>query len=392
MRNIISKKIVCVLVVVVVGIGIFSFATAKIAETLSVGPLLRSVATKQWNYDGYSVKRFLSSDVQRDALVQLEGTEAIRDNGVLAFSSLEDARLYVLREGSDAVEITAFTLPQTWTCYGCSTSSGLNLYPMAYMVGESIVGQMDGKWYLYNPETSLATLWFDPIQAGMEERSDWTAFSVNDQLYVYSPEERSADNVDDVLYWISTPNVAEKLWQLPSGVDMAMGKYARITHSYAHPISEYVAVTDTFANGALVGQIDDGIYVQRGASLTRLGYARYTLDAYVGLLSYMPHAPLQFGEKSVAWIGTDNALYVAEVNFVKLQTTGVQDVPSYTPFRTASNATVYVDPENPDGIKKYMTASAYIRDYNDPTFSRVIVIPDSAVDTYDHLENANPIY
>ncbi len=134
-------------------------------------------------------------------------------------------------------------------------------------------------------------------------------------------------------------------------------------------------------NVAEVGQIGNGVYVARNNTYMKIGYTPWEPSGWGGIFSFWKTVPLSF-DKYVAWIGADDAVYVATIDVNHLVSTGIQNVPRYVPFREQHTPTVYQE----DGksytdtqLTAFKSAAAYIAAYNDPTFSKVIWINDGVI-------------
>lgn len=359
-----------------------SFVDAK----NSFAPISTIDADKSWSYTGYQIDRY-STENEDGYYFQLEGTDKIREQGVLVISDLED-RLMILRAGESEIEVTPFTLPNLRTCYGCFTSLRQSSYPMAYLVDDRIVVTMDGKWYLLDAVTMESELWFDPEVLNMT--GIYTMVTFNDQVYVH-PTTGGYDIVDD-LYWVYQPNTLEQIYEVPEGMNIHESRL-NVGHNEAPQdvTPAYFMATDDVANGALIGQVGNGVYVMNDDQLTKIGYAGSTLYGYVWTMNYTPYAPLAFGE-SVAWVGSDRSLYVAKIDYSKLISTGLRDLPAKTPYKMVSNSAVFYDAVNPDPINVYMSATAYIHANQDSTFAKVITIADDIYSVESLIETSMKVY
>lgn len=365
-------------VLVLIAAVVPASAAEKITPTSSYG------AEAAWNYSSYTVSRFAPNEGTR--FLQLEGLDSLREQGVLAVAN-EKFQLFILREGTFRMEQTPFTVPASDEQFGCATSLCIVPYPKGYLVGNRIVVTTNDKWYLYDPFTDQAELWFDPAALGMT--GGFMAVAANNQLYVYSVSQQTTT---PTTYWVSKPNHVEQLSELPPRIKY-VGYRLEVDQAEA-PIGTtagFIATDDFGTTGVQVGQVGEGVYVQQHGALTRIGYS-LNMYGHVRMMSFTPKTVLAYGATNAAWVGTDGKLYVAAIVFNRLKATGFQDVPGRTPFRTVSNSAVFYDGVNPDPITVYMNAAAYVRDFNDPTFSRVVVIPDSVFDAAAELAGAKNVY
>lgn len=355
-----------------------AFAAERITPTTTYG------AEAAWNYSTYTVNRFSPSEGK--AFRQVEGLDALREQGILAVSN-DKSQLFILREGVLRMEQTPFTLPLVRDCYGCATSLTVSEFGKGYLVGNRIVVTTNDKWYLYDPFTEQAELWFDPAALAMA--GGFSAVATNNQLYVYSV---SSPTTSPTTYRVSKPNQLEQLLGLPSGVRHAGYRlHVDQVEVPTSSIAGFIATDDFGATGMQVGQVGIGVYVQQYGNLTRIGYSS-SLYGYAWTMSFTPKTVLAYGASNAAWVGQDGDLYVATIVFDRLKPTGFHDVPARTPFRTASNPAVFYDAVNPDPVTVYMTSAAYVRAFNDPEFSKVITIPDTAFNAALGITEAKKIY
>ena len=391
-----KKSLLSLLAALLLFVGATSTFSVKASSDVIFGDLgSTSSSSKTWTYDGYTVRRYDIGYEGSNYPVQLEGTDVLREKGIFLFSNLKDYRLFYMWDGQDQVTETSFALPTERTCFGCATSLSTFVYPVAHLIDERVVVMHGNDIYLYDVEDSSAELWFDAEEVGLDAY-DWEPFTYNGQLYVASYLEQR-DNGSGV-YWVPKPNAVERHSETPGDLSYSVNGMSPSYTEYEYDTPTYLKGTSAFGNGDIVGQINHGVYLyqQQGSELvlSRIGYTAHSVGAsYAGILSFTPSVALTFGNQSIAWIGSDHALYVATITgYVK--ETGVQDIPAYTPFRTESVSTVYYDPANPGGYYVFMNADAYINYFDDPTFSKVVTIPDSAVapDEFTQLHDATYFY
>ncbi|MCG2687363.1 hypothetical protein L6260_00985, partial [Candidatus Parcubacteria bacterium] len=315
-------------------------------------------------------------------LVQMEHTESMTSKGYLPLGDKKTLELYIFNSFSQSLQATGYTLPFAMRCYGCATSLSSGAYPMAEILDNgSIVVQKDDDWFLFDPLT------FTAKQILMPNVGDSMILFVgsDNQLHVYTGVASSDNGLYtewSVFYIVSAKNT-------PLEVDYDSKVIGQnIYNSFIndphdpHATFEDSTKNDSFpfmdvygqVNEYSIGTIGAGVYVADEYSLSKIGF---TSSSYTD-------RPILINDSQVVWIGQDDNLYIADVDYGVLASTGVQDVPGGNlPFRTMSDSTVYF-------VKFYQTLNRFdcAQDYYDYTFltygqvdisfSRVVFISDDA--------------
>ena len=358
-----------------------------------------SYPTDKSSNTGYSSARFT---VPFDGAEpeQVYGTEGFREDGYLVLSNTTDYRFAYLERYGKKLITTPYTVSKMDTAWGCYTSLCTSPAPAVYSVNGNALVSQDGDWYLYDLTNKTKELWFDAATAGLPTDVSYKAIATNDQVYVYSMSYDTTTTITTpIIYWIPKQNKAERIYEIPAGFEKAGYGYSKEvlqpTGMNAIGLSESLGmlVTDYIGdNQAVVGQIGNGVYVEKSGVYTKLGSTETEPTSYSGILPFWKTVPLAVGN-NVVWIGADGTLNIAylDVNAAGLTPTGIQDVPRYVPFSEMSDSTVYqengksyVDTQ----LTAYKNAEEYITANNDPTFSKVIWINDGVISA-TQKENAN---
>lgn len=303
----------------VIAVAVLMSVTAVGAEFSHVIKSLYQ--STDWGYTGFDVVRYAPPSNITDSYRQLPSTKSLRDQGVLFFAQKSDNTLLVYRETTAQVYHTDYLVPTM----DVTTQAGIESHPVGLIVDNGIVVSYNGSWKSFNPIS-------------------WTTNST----------PKPSDLVLEAALASALPNV---------GVDF-IG-------------------TDTFKNGAVVGQIEEGVYLKYKNLFTKLGFTSGTYSDSYGYPNFQTDTfvPMAFGANSVAWIGVDRALYIATVDFSKLKPTGIIDAPVRRPFKSTSSPTIYYNDGFPEvDTIKFMTSTAYKTALQDKTFSKVITLPDNATD------------
>ncbi|NQV12438.1 hypothetical protein HQ524_03665 [Candidatus Uhrbacteria bacterium] len=350
-------------------------ATLAFINSISVAPswdLNQSLwygPTSSWDSAGYTVKRYSVDNV---ALFNALQDKPLRDLGFAAFTDAE-SNLYLFSTNQHKLVQTNYKVSQAAWCDGCATSTSTQYVGTVTMKDGKTVVRKDNDWYLLNPFTLQADLWISASKVKQATGQDyWTARVSNNQLILTTGFGSGQSH-----YAVTQPNV----FVANTTLRWSEALPSQIASPALHP---HLMVTDK--NGTLsTGQIDKGIYVTRGATLTKIGYTeRASRTKYSYVTRYEPRF---IDVNNVSWIGADGAFYVAELRPNDMKNTGIVDVPRGVPFRSQSSPEVYyVDLHNVSNF--YALPSAYNfeneQDYydvmNNGTFSDLIWLPDSAVD------------
>jgi hypothetical protein len=367
---------------------------------------------KTWEYEGYDVTKFDTGE-RYEYFEHLRNTEEFRAMGVLPFAGRIPDRdrfeLLILREDDNSVIATGYYLVTS-----ISYRSTPHPYSSQYY-DDKIVVKRDSAWYLYDPTTLEATeilskkdipdrTYDGPINQqfeGLDTRhrkygfNNYNVVVIGNKLYATSkPTVYPGPLYDRTPKYLLVNVDNTKPIQLepfygssgPANPNKESNE-KRDEHVQAPP---YFYPTDKSAAG-LVGQIGAGVYVKQSGKLTKIGYTKrapsYKSDSY----TRTNQSPITFAGDKVVWMGVDGAMYVATINSSALKHTGVQDVPTNTPFRTETNPTVYFKPpesrhyfrgttlyNEPKAFVRYENKDAYMRDHDDPNFEKVLWIPENA--------------
>ncbi|MFI3156199.1 MAG: hypothetical protein QX199_08570, partial [Methylococcaceae bacterium] len=249
------------MVAMVMMIVVTSLASAEKSDVVA----MITPSQTSWGYNNYSVERYPTIGIDSE-FIQLTQTDSMRDRGVLLLSNRSDFSLFVLRESEGQLIKTDFILPVRQLCYGegCATSLTQTAYPGAKIV--------DGRVWVRRDST-YDYFYFDPIS--------WTTIT--------APAPSSLADFSNL------PSVAIPTSSVP-----------------------YLQVTDEFSNLETnkihVGQIEEGVYLEKAGQLQKIGYTPHSLTGYWRPEAFDTFVPLVFGQRSVAWVGVDGALYVATID------------------------------------------------------------------------------
>lgn len=412
-------SLLLILVSVIQPLNVFAFENAND---------VRIDSDRQFDYQGYSIQRFPISTFSYQIV---PGTQAMRDAGILLVVALDNEvhdyhPLFILRAGESSLESTGFFVyldsigtysPVGNTTIFCRSSvcygSGADV---VFFDNNRIVVERDGNWYLYDPLSGASELWFtppspDPINtencleirdsvcyvlepySGTKQPASATSsyyVSVLNGSLLFSSGMRLYDPEHFVGHWVAAPGVDEVVYENP-GFVYANNTWVNLDSRTIPQHPDFLNATSVLPGGAVVGQINEGVYVFQNNRLTRLGYSyRSLMEGYGLVRPAWPTSAMAFGDNGVAWIGTNGALYVATLDLSKLPATLIQDIPTNVPFRFQSQPTVYIKLSNKDWFltsRRFDTAAEYQSEFSDPTFSKVVVVSDNPYDADGWLTN-----
>lgn len=328
--------------------------------------------TTDWQQNMFTVQRFAISDTPlRHAL---GGTE-LRRLGFLPLTNTAND-LYLFNVRTNRLYDTDYALPTVRWCNGCYTSGSMSEVGVITIKDEQLVVQRNQDTYLLNPVTLKAERWFEATAHDQELRW-YTPLAHNDQLYLVHPNGTNVGTPQR----IDQPNDLTPVLSVTMDLDMGNPGVP----------SPYPGLQLTDMEGDMyptyVGQVGSGVYFKHaGSGLHRLGYTGTTtrsLDSNVTL-----QEPRLLDRLHVAWIGADDALYVAAIGTFNVnRVSGMQDIPRGVPFKAVSSPEVYYydlwqtnfGGGNP-AVYNFENEADYYEAMNTTHFRQVVTLPDSVVD------------
>jgi len=349
-------------------------------------------ASATWQYPGYSVAQYQTGTLINSMIDQIPadqftdsqltyarterlshplGGSSLRNQGFLPLTdTFTNVYLYSFVEHK--IVATDYKFPTTRWCESCSTSPGVGTKSLVQIKdGQLLVTDGDFNWYLLNPYTLQATVVVtaDTLEQKTGARYAWLRVINNHIVSVSGPAS----------------NLVAAGFEIVSPTDVVR---TNLTGSFSEPSvysvsDQYVIVTDQ-ANEMFTGQIDEGVYVSQGSTLTKIGFTAREQNSNNPVTL---HEPRFISSQEVAWIGADNNLYVADITTAPMQHTGVLDTPRGVPFRSMSDPKVYyhdalpVYPFTPHAYTyEFTTEADYFDVMNTQNFQEVLYLPDTAVD------------
>ncbi|NQV12449.1 hypothetical protein HQ524_03720 [Candidatus Uhrbacteria bacterium] len=340
-----------------------------------------NASTNEWDHDGYIVKRYTFDNLHLQHAVDDGG---LRSRGIVPL--VNDSELFLYYADMQRIVRTGYFLPVERFCDRCGSRANPVKGTIKMKDGKILVKSEysnTADWLLLNPYYLTTDLWIDYDeyleQTGLENVHPRI---ISNQLVTVSASSYGTMSN----FWVPRPNVFEP------NTAFAV---ARVSSRQSVPAVEkfpYLLQTSKLP-GYTIGQIDNGVYLTDGYKLTKIGFAKKepTLLALVDntlmykLMYQSLYEPQAITDRSLGWIGEDGALYVA-ILLGNLPNHGILNIPQNIPFRSASDSTVYfyaemeMYPGDPS-IKTYVVQNEadYQELFNDPTFSKVLTLPDEAV-------------
>lgn len=374
-------------------LALFSLVFGPVSPTVSHSAQALSIApedvvmpwygpTYSWEHEAYTTMRFTAG---QEKLQHTLGGEELRRMGYLPLTTTTSEAwnaLFLFDMHTDRVYDTGFTLPNIQWCNGCATSSGLKRPGFITMKDGMIVVEKEDDVYLLDPETRRAQLWLTAEEREGAEPVYGIPAAHENVLYLIHP---NAGHSLKSLHRIDTPgNLVE---DTSIDVEMDIHSPTPLTHG-----ASYLMMTDFIGGyGAnVVGQIGTGVYMYfLNSGPTKIGYtdtvSRTNAD-YVTLKE-----PRMLDRKHTAWIGADNALYVANTKpHRNVELTGILDVPRRTAFGIEGSPEIYY--HDYAALRSWVFAPAYYNftdeeDFyelmNTDHFRHVVWLPAHAADHAD---------
>lgn len=335
--------------------------------------------TYNWTHDTYVVDRY---DAGQERLRHALGGEELRRMGYLAVTT-NVADLFLFNMDEKRVYDTGFTLPVTRWCNGCHGSSGMGGVGVVTMAHDKIVVHQDGDFYLLDPVTHNAELWLTADQRNAAAAADFPV-GIDGGLYMkyHTYDERGIST-----YRIDAPNVLVENTSVDATLDLTSPDWPGDTMAPYFQMTDYIGGYSSM----LVGQIDTGVYISTssGFGVSKIGYtdtiARRNGD------NVTLKEPRLLDRLHVAWIGVDNALYVATLSQINRNLfTGVLDTPRGIPFKAETSPEVYyfdlyftAGYSGVAGYYNFENEEDYYDAMNTDHFRDVLWLPDHAVDHQD---------